>query len=143
MRSTFAIFLMTIVVIVTGLALYSALGIARNADDPAAGRVVTAFGSALNRDAGARACSLLTAEARSKLEDQRKKPCAEAIIEVASDLEPGGAVTRVDVAETSAFVRTSRGPAFFLDKVGPAWKLGAAGCEKQAGDAPYSCALGA
>jgi hypothetical protein len=141
MRSTLAVFLITVAVIVTGLALYSALGIARNADDPAAGRVVSAFGSALNQHAGTRACSLLTAEAQSKLEDERKKPCAEAIIEVASDLEPGSSVTRVNVAETSAFVRTSRGPTFFLDKVGDVWKLSAAGCTKQAGDAPYSCAL--
>ena len=141
MRSTLAVFLITLAVIVTGLAVYSALGIARNADDPAAGRVVSGFGSALRQHAGGRACSLLTAEAQSKLEDERKKPCAEAVLEVASELEPGDGVTKVDVAETSAFVRTSRGPTFFLDKVGRAWRLSAAGCTKQAGDAPYSCAL--
>jgi hypothetical protein len=50
-------------------------------------------------------------------------------------------VTRIDVAETSAFVRTSQGPTFFLDKVGETWKVSAAGCTRQAGDAPYSCAL--
>src|SRR5436190_62148 len=141
MRSTFALFVMTLVVIATGLAVYSALGILRNSDDPAAGTAVIAFGSALKQHDGARACALLSSGTQSKLEDERKKPCREAILEVASDLKPGDSVTRVDVAEMSAFVTTSHGPTFFLDKDGKAWKVSAAGCTKQAGDAPYSCAL--
>jgi len=141
MRSTFALFVMTLIVIATGLAVYSALGIVRNSDDPAAGTAVTAFGSALKQHDGARACALLSSGTQSKLEDERKKPCREAILEVASDVKPGDSVTRVDVAEMSAFVTTSRGPTFFLDKDGKAWKVSAAGCTKQAGDAPYSCAL--
>ena len=141
MRSTFAIFVFTLVVIATGLALYSALGIVRNSDDPAAGAAVTAFGTALKQHDGAGACAELTKEAQSKLEDERKKPCDQAIEEVASEVEPGDAVTKIDVAESSAFVRTSHGPTFFLDKIGGGWKLSAAGCTKQAGDAPYSCAL--
>ena len=141
MRSTFALLVITLVVIATGLALYSALGIARNADDPAAGRAVSSFGAALDQHDGSRACALLTANAQSKLEEERKKPCAQAVEEVAPDLAPGDGVTRIDVAESSAFVTTSRGPTFFLDKIGRAWKLSAAGCAKQAGDAPYSCAL--
>jgi hypothetical protein len=140
-RSTFAIFVFTLVVIATGLILYSALGIVRNSDDPAAGAAVSAFGAALKQHDGARACAELTKETQSKLEDDRKKPCDQAIVEVASEVEPGSAVTRVDVAETSAYVRTSQGPTFFLDRIGGTWKIGAAGCTKQAGDAPYSCAL--
>lgn len=141
MKSTFSLFVITLVVIATGLAVYSALGIVRNSDDPAAGAAVTAFGQALRGDDGAAACSLLTSVARSKLEDERKKPCEQAVLEVAAELEPGDAVVRIDVAETSALVGTSRGPAFFLDKIGDSWKLSAAGCTKQAGDAPYACAL--
>ena len=141
MRSTFAIFVFTLVVIATGLIVYSALGIVRNSDDPKAGAAVSAFGAALKQHDGAKACGELSDEAQSKLEDERKKPCQQAIIEVASEVEPGDAVTRIDVAETSAFVRTSQGPTFFLDKVGETWKVSAAGCTKQAGDAPYSCAL--
>lgn len=141
MRSTFAIFLFTLAVIVTGLAVYSALGIVRNSDDPAAGAAVSAFGDALKQRDGAGACALLSKEAQSKLEDERRKPCEQAIVEIASEVEPGDAVTSANVAESSAFVRTSGGPAFFLDKAGSSWKLSAAGCTKQAGDAPYSCAL--
>lgn len=141
MRSTLAIFVFTLVVIVTGLALYSALGIVRNSDDPAAGAAVRAFGSALKQRDGAGACAELTREAQAKLEDERKKPCEQAIVEIASEVEPGDAVSSVNVAESSAFVRTSRGPAFFLDRIGSTWKLNAAGCARQAGDAPYSCAL--
>jgi hypothetical protein len=141
MRSTFAIFVFTLVVIATGLALYSALGIVRNSDDPAAGEAVTAFGNALEQDDGAAACAQLGKSTQSKLEDERKKPCEQAIVEIGSEVEPGDSVTSVNVAESSAFVKTSRGPTFFLDKVGGSWKVSAAGCTKQAGDAPYSCAL--
>jgi hypothetical protein len=140
-RSTFAIYVFTLVVIATGLILYSALGIVRNSDDPAAGAAVSAFGDALKQHDGAKACAELTDEAQSKLEDERKKPCEQAIEEIASEVEPGDAVTKSNVSETSAFVRTSHGPTFFLDKIGETWKLSAAGCTKQAGDAPYSCAL--
>jgi hypothetical protein len=140
-RSTFALFVCTLVVIATGLILYSALGIVRNSDDPKAGAAVSAFGDALQQHDGVKACAELTEDVQSKLEDERRKPCEQAILEVASEVEPGDAVTRVDVAETSAYVRTTQGPAFFLDKIGSAWKLSAAGCTKQAGDAPYSCAL--
>ena len=141
MRSTFALFVSTLVVIATGLAVYSALGIVRGSDDPAAGAAVTAFGEALSQRDGPAACALLTTVARSKLEDERKKPCEQAILEEAAELEPGDSVTRIDTAETSAFVRTSQGPTFFLDRVGSTWKVSAAGCTEQAGDAPYSCAL--
>jgi type II secretory pathway pseudopilin PulG len=141
MRSTFVLFAFTLVIIAAGLAVYSALGIIRNADDPAAGKAVSAFGTALKQQDGKGACALLSANAQSKLEDERKKPCEQAIIEVASDVKPGDAVTRIDVAEKSAFVTTSHGPSFFLDRFGPAWKVSAAGCTKQAGDAPYSCQL--
>ena len=47
MRSTFALFVLTLVLIVTGLALYSTIGIVRNSDDPKAGAAVTDFGAAL------------------------------------------------------------------------------------------------
>jgi hypothetical protein len=142
MRSTLALFVFTLVVIATGLVTYSALGIVRNSDDPAAGKAVSAFGAALKQHDGARACALLSDSTKSKLEDERKKPCDQAIAEVAQEVEPGASVTRVDVAETSAFVTTSHGPTFFLDKVAEGWRLSAAGCTRQAGDAPYSCALG-
>ena len=140
-RSTFALFCFTLVVIATGLILYSTLGIVRNSDDPAAGAAVSTFGKALDQRDGAKACDELSDDVQSKLEDERKKPCDQAIIEIASEVAPGKTVTKVDVAETSAFVRTSRGPTFFLDKIGSSWKLSAAGCTKQAGDAPYACAL--
>jgi hypothetical protein len=140
-RGTLALFVITLVLIVTGLAVYSALGIARNSDDPAAGAAVTAFGQALKQDDGKKACALLAPAAQSRVEDDRKKPCEEGIVEVASDLEPKGEVTHVDVAERSAFVTTDGGSTFFLDKTTSGWRLSAAGCTRQAGDAPYSCSL--
>jgi hypothetical protein len=140
-RGPLALFVITLVLIVTGLAVYSAVGIIRNSDDPAAGAVVSEFGDALNQDDGKRACSLLTRVAQSRLEEDRKKPCEQGIVEVASELEPDGDVTRIDVAENSGFVTTSGGSTFFLDKTTSGWRLSAAGCEPQAGDAPYSCSL--
>jgi hypothetical protein len=141
MRSTFALFVFTLVLIATGLVVYSALGIVRNSDDPKAGTTVTQFGDALKQHDGNGACALLSASAQSKLEDDRKKPCEQGIVEIASEIEPKGAVARIDVAETSGFVKTAAGDAFFLDKVGDGWRLSAVGCTRQAGDAPYSCAL--
>ncbi|MEA2493195.1 MAG: hypothetical protein QOJ29_1106 [Thermoleophilaceae bacterium] len=141
MRGTFALFVATLVLIATGLALYSALGILRNSDDPAAGAVVAAFGAALKQHDGARACALLAPVAQSRIEEDRKKPCEQGVLELASDLGPRGAVRHVNVAENSAFVTTTGGGAFFLGRFGPKWKLSAAGCQRQAGDAPYDCAL--
>jgi hypothetical protein len=140
-RGPLALFVITLVLIATGLLVYSALGIARNSDDPAAGAVVTTFGDALKQKDGKRACGLLTKVAQSRIEEDRKKPCEEGIVELASDLEPDGDVTRIDVAESSGFVQTSGGGALFLDKTGSGWRLSAAGCRRQAGDAPYSCSL--
>jgi hypothetical protein len=140
-RGTFALFVATLVVIATGLAAYSALGIVRNSDDPAAGAAVTAFGRALRQNEGARACALLSSNTQSRVEQERKKPCREGIVEIASDVQPNGRLTRVDVAESSGFVTTADGSAFFVDKTSAGWKLSAAGCKPQAGDAPYSCAL--
>jgi hypothetical protein len=141
MRSTFTLFVFTLVLIATGLLVYSALGIARNSDDPAAGAVVTDFARALRSKDGKAACALLSPSTQSKLEDERKKPCAEAIVEVASDIEPHGSVAKVSVAESEGFVESSGGTSFFVDKEGASWKVSAAGCSAQAGDAPYSCQL--
>jgi hypothetical protein len=141
MRSTFALFVFTLVLIATGLVTYSAIGIVRNSDDPKAGTTVTQFGDALRQHDGKRACALLSASTQSKLEDDRKKPCEQGVLEIASDLELKSPVGRIDVAETSGFVKTDAGDAYFLDKVSGGWRLSAAGCTKQAGDAPYSCAL--
>lgn len=141
MRSTFVTFVATLIVITTGLLLYSALGIVRNSDDPAAGVVVAKFGTALRSRDGKAACALLSRQTQSSLEDQRKKPCEQGILEIASDVEPKAAVDHVNVAESSAFVETTDGNAFFLGRVDGKWFLDAAECERQAGDAPYTCAL--
>jgi hypothetical protein len=130
-----------LVVIATGLVVYSALGIVRNSDDPAAGDVVTAFGRALRQHDGKRACALLGNDTQSRVEQDRKKPCEQGIVEIASDVEPDGPLTRVSVSESSGFVTTADGSAFFVGKTPAGWRLSAAGCKRQAGDAPYSCAL--
>src|SRR3954454_20108205 len=134
MRNTLAVFVATLVVIATGLILYSALGIVRNSDDPAAGETVSAFRAALEQGDGKRACSLLTPDVQSSLEDERKKPCEQAIVEVKKDVEPQAAVAEVDVAENSAFVTTERHDAVFLGRNGQGWLIDASGCTRQAGD---------
>src|SRR3954447_18025161 len=121
MRSTLAVFVATLVVIATGLILYSTLGIVRNSDDPAAGAAVTSFRAALEQGDGQGACSLLTPDAQSSLEDERKKPCEQAVVEVKDDVEPQAAVDDVNVAENSAFVSTSKHDAVFLDRNGSKW----------------------
>src|SRR3954454_22535625 len=133
MRNTLAVFVATLVVIATGLILYSALGIVRNSDDPAAGDAVSSFRAALERDDGKRACSLLTPDAQSSLEDERKKRCEQAVVEVKDDIEPQAAVNDIDVAENSAFVLTQKQDAVFLDRSGKSWLISASGCTRQAG----------
>jgi hypothetical protein len=140
-RSTLTTFVVTLVLIATGLILYSTLGIVRNSDDPAAGTAANAFRAALEQDDGARACSLLAPETRSALEDERKKPCQEAIVEVKEDVEPQAAAASVNVAERSAFVETQKQDVVFLGRFGKRWLVSSSGCTRQAGDAPYSCEL--
>lgn len=141
MASTRAIFITYLAVIATGLILHSTIGLLRGSDQRGARDVALAFTEALQNGNGDRACDLLAPRTRSAIEEQRKKSCDQAIVEVREDLAVHGRLGPADVAETSAIVTTDEGDALFLDERQDGWHVGAAGCTRQAGDAPYDCAL--
>ena len=136
-RRTAPVFALYLVVIAAGIAAAVVVGFARGADDDAAGATVARFAGAIERGDGAAACRELTAGARHKLQSEEKKPCAEAILELELS---GGAVTRVEAAETSAAVDLEEGDRAYLDKTASGWRIGAAGC-KPIARAPYDCEL--
>jgi hypothetical protein len=112
-------------------------GTGERADDAAA--VTERFHAALEANDGAAACDQLSEETASKLEQQEKKQCEEAILGL--ELRKGGTVadTRVDV--TSAVATLAEGDSDFLDEGPDGWKIAAAGCVPTLPDQPYECEL--
>ena len=138
MKQPFGLFLTYLTVIATGLAVYTAIGIARQSDDPAAGQAVRDFAAALEDGDGERACALFTADARDEVEQARRKPCDQGVLELRRFIAPLGTPAVVDRAERSAIVQMSGGGTYFLDRTPAGWRLSAAGCERQVG-IPYEC----
>jgi len=112
-------------------------GTADREDDAAA--VAERFHAALEAGDGEAACEQLSEEAASKLEQQEKKPCDEAIL--ALELPKGGTVADVRVYVTSAFTTLAEGGSDFLDEGPLGWRVSAAGCKPTAPSQPYDCEL--
>jgi hypothetical protein len=112
-------------------------GSGERADDAAA--VSERFHAALEADDGAAACDELSEETASKLEQQEKKPCEEAILEL--ELPKGGSVAGTRVHITNAVTTLAEGDSDFLDEGPDGWKISAAGCMPTLPDQPYDCEL--
>ena len=113
-------------------------GTGDRAHDAAA--VAERFHAALESGDGQAACHELSEETASKLEQQEKKPCEQAILGL--EIPKGGmaAVRRVEI--TSAYIGLAEGSADFLDEGPEGWKISAASCEPTASiDQPYDCEL--
>jgi hypothetical protein len=104
-----------------------------------AAAVAERFHAALESGDGQAACSELSEETASKLEQQEKKPCEEAILTL--ELPKGGTVVDARVYVTSAFAQRAEGGADFLDQGPEGWTVSAAGCEPTAPEQPYDCEL--
>ena len=104
-----------------------------------AGAVTQGFHAALEDGDGQAACDALSEETASKLEQQEKKPCEEAILSL--DLSKGGTVADTGVYVTSAFATLAEGGSDFLDEGPDGWRVSAAGCEPTAPSQPYDCEL--
>jgi hypothetical protein len=116
----------------------TACGTGGRKDDAAA--VTKAFHAALETGDGQAACDQLSEETASKLEQQEKKPCEEAILSL--EIPKGGTVAVERVEITSAYVGLAEGSADFLDEGPEGWKISAAGCRQAASsDQPYDCEL--
>jgi len=104
-----------------------------------AATVAERFHAALESGDGQAACDELSEETTSKLEQQEKKPCEEAILSL--ELPKGGSVVDARVYQTSALAQRAEGGSDFLDKGPDGWTVSAAGCEPTAPDQPYECEL--
>ncbi len=104
-----------------------------------AAAVAERFHAALEARDGQAACSELNPETATKLEEQEKKPCDEAIVTLG--LPKGVAVADTRVYETSAFAQMATGGADFLDLSSDRWWVSAAGCQPTAPEQPYDCEL--
>ena len=106
-------------------------------DDAAA--VVERFHAALEQDDGQGACAELNPKTASKLEQDEKKPCDEAITSL--DIPTGGTVANTRVYLTSALASLAEGTVDFLDESSEGWWISAAGCSPTAAGQPYDCEL--
>ena len=97
------------------------------------------FHAALERGDGRGACESLAPETRSKLEQQAKAPCEEAILEL--DLPQGATPAKASVYVTTASISLAEGGRTFLDEFGDGWRVSAAGCAPTAPDLLYDCEL--
>ena len=115
----------------------AACGTAGRERDVAA--VTEQFHAALERDDGQAACAELNPETASKLEQEEKKPCEEAITSL--QLPRGGTVADTRVYVTSAFASLAEGTVDFLDESSEGWWISAAGCTPTEPEQPYDCEL--
>jgi hypothetical protein len=115
----------------------AACGTADRERDAAA--VAERFHAALEADDGQAACEELSEETASKLEQQEKRPCEEAILGL--ELPKGGTVAVPRVEMRSAYTRVAEGGFDFLNEGPEGWKISAAGCRPTAAEQPYECEL--
>jgi hypothetical protein len=122
------------------LVLASALAACGTADrerDVAA--VTERFHAALEAGVGRAACAELSEETVSKLEQQERKPCSEAVL--ALKLAKGGTVGATGVYVLSAYADLDQGGTDFLSRGPEGWTISAAGCRPKGAGRPYECKL--
>jgi hypothetical protein len=107
-------------------------------DDVAA--VAARFHAALARGDAALACAQLAPQTLAKLEQQERRPCAQAILD--AELPGGARPADTSVYVTTATVELEHGGRMFLDRFEDGWKVSAAGCRPAGADLPYDCELG-
>ncbi|MFF5703775.1 hypothetical protein ACFY7H_14895 [Streptomyces sp. NPDC012794] len=83
------------------------------------------------------ACELLAPGTREQLEQEEKRPCAEAL--PGADVPRGGSVRGTEVYGRQALLRLSA-DTLFLSQFRGGWKVVAAGCTPRP-DRPYRCTL--
>ena len=101
--------------------------------------VAQRFHAALEAGDGQAACEELSEETATKLEQQEKKPCDEAILGL--ELPKGGTVAATGVFVKSAYALRAEGGTDFLSEGPKGWAISAAGCTPTAPERPYDCEL--
>ena len=116
-------------------------GCGRGDDRARATEVAGRFLEAVGSGDGAVACSLLADDTRTALEDEERKPCAEAIGAAGID---EGSPASVELYLTNAEADLDNGESAFLSLTADGWRVAAAGCKRGDGppaDAPMDCEL--
>ena len=85
---------------------------------------------------GSAACALLAPETRSELEQAEHKPCAQAILDSASDPQQVQSVQQWGNAAIASFESDT----VFLARFDDGWKVTAAACRPRP-ERPYDCRL--
>jgi hypothetical protein len=125
------------VIVVVFSAALGLSGCGRGDDERAVGAVTERFLRAVSDGDGERACAQLSDGARQALEQDESKPCPEAAREL-EGFEPAR-VARAEVFAVTAKVDLADGDSAFLELTSRGWRLAAAGCRPEGGDAPYQC----
>jgi|SRR4051794_20536521 hypothetical protein len=116
------------------LVLVTACG--RAQDDRAVAAVTERFVTAVQAHEGARACAQLSTQAVQALEHDEGERCVKAVVGLDVDASP---VRRTQVFGGGAKVDLADGHSAFLELTRQGWRVSAAGCAPEAGDAPYTC----
>jgi hypothetical protein len=111
-------------------------GCGRAQDDRAVSAVTERFLQAVQGHEGTRACAQLSTGAVQALEHDEGERCAEAVVGLDID---ASAVRRTQVFGGGAKVDLADGHSAFLELTRRGWRISAAGCVPEAGDAPYTC----
>jgi hypothetical protein len=120
------------------LGVVALAGCGRSGDRQTVRAVVQDFYAAVRDHEGARACALLSADARKALEDQESKPCAQAVEELSLS---NGELGPVRVFVTQAAVELRGGDTVFLGDTPDGWRISAAGCRPDEPGKPADCEL--
>jgi hypothetical protein len=113
-------------------------GCGRSGDRASVRGVAEGFYAAVNHHQGARACALLSADARQALEKDESAPCARAVERLQLS---GGRARRVEVSSTDAAVALRGGDTVYLQDTARGWRIAAAGCRHPGYDRPADCEL--
>jgi hypothetical protein len=118
------------------LLMLALCGCGRSGDRQAVRDAAVGFYEAVEGHDGERACSLLSADTRTALEDQESESCDRAVEHL--DLT-GGPVAAVSVYSTEASVELRGGDTVFLQDTREGWRVAAAGCRPNAHEEPADC----
>jgi hypothetical protein len=119
------------------LSAVAGCGSSGRGDDAAA--TVERFQAALRQHDGETACAQLDDNTEGKLEQERGKPCPQAIFEL--DLPTGGTAANARVYVTSASVTLEEGGTLFLSEGPSGWEIASAGCRPTSPELPLDCPL--
>jgi hypothetical protein len=118
------------------IGLLALTGCGRSRDHATVRGVAEAFYAAVAQHDGAKACALLSADARKALEQQESSPCERAVVHL--DLS-GSRAHIVRVYTTDAAVELIHGDTVFLQQTPQGWRVDAAGCRPHARGEPADC----